>query len=58
MKTLTVREILEYAIRVEEESVRFYRSAEKVLVDDAALYMVHILADEEMNHVNQLHVLN
>ena len=33
MKTLTLQEILEYAIRVEEESVRFYRSAGTVLVD-------------------------
>lgn len=38
MKTLTVVEIVEYAIRIEEESFRFYRSAGKFLVDEDASY--------------------
>jgi rubrerythrin len=54
MKTLTVQEIVEYAIRIEEESFRFYRSAGTILVDEHALEVVHMLADEEMKHVNWL----
>lgn len=54
MKTLKVQEIVEYAIRIEEESFRFYRSAGTILVDEHVLEVVHMLADEEMKHVNWL----
>jgi rubrerythrin len=54
MKELKVQEIVEYAIRIEEESFRFYRSAGTILVDEHALEVVHMLADEEMKHVNWL----
>ena len=57
MKALTVQEIVEYAIRIEEESCRFYRSAGAILVDEHTLQAVHILADEEMKHVNWLQEL-
>jgi rubrerythrin len=54
MRTLTVQEVLEYAIGIEEESFRFYRHAGTVLSDKRAVEVVHVLADEEMKHMKLL----
>lgn len=57
MKALTVQEIVEYAIKIEQESFTFYQSAAETIIDERALKIIHVLADEEMTHINRLREL-
>ncbi len=57
MEKLTVEDVLAFAMRIEEESFRFYRTARDVFgVDDSSRIMDQ-LAQEEMNHINWLREL-
>jgi rubrerythrin len=54
MKMLTEGEILEYAVKVEEESFYFYRKAAHEIVERDAQATVEMLAGEEVKHINWL----
>ncbi|MEA3499479.1 MAG: ferritin family protein [Candidatus Marinimicrobia bacterium] len=52
-----VREIIEYAIKIEKESYAFYNNAEKKVNDNEVKKLLILLANEEINHQNNLKVL-
>jgi rubrerythrin len=54
MKLLTINEIVDYAIKIEQESYRYYRLAEKIIADKPALEVLHLLAEEEKKHIEWL----
>ena len=57
MNSLTVEEIVKYAIRIEEESYNFYKKASKIIKEGNLTSLVLELADQELNHLNQLNNL-
>lgn len=54
MRELTIKEIIEYAIRIEKESFNFYNNAAKIVEDVKVKDLVSLLANEEINHQNRL----
>jgi len=57
VEKLTVEDILSFAMRIEEESFRFYRTARDVFGDDDSSRIMDQLAQEETNHINWLREL-
>ncbi|MEA1971803.1 MAG: ferritin family protein [Candidatus Cloacimonadota bacterium] len=57
MKELTIKEIIEYAIKIEKESYNFYKIAENIVKDIDAKKLVSLLANEEIDHQNRLKAL-
>ena len=54
MEELTVEEIIKYAVRIERESFGFYRKASKFLGGSEVGLLTDELAQEEVDHMNQL----
>lgn len=54
MKTFSVREILEYAIRIETESFAFYSHAAGIIDDKDVHALLTQLGTEEVGHQNRL----
>jgi rubrerythrin len=54
MKLLSVKEIIEYAIKIEKESFAFYTRAAEIVKDDNVKKLVEMLALEEIDHQNRL----
>jgi rubrerythrin len=54
VKVLSVEEVVGYAIKIEEESVGFYRGARELLSDDELRKLVEELAQQEEGHVRRL----
>ena len=52
-----VREIIEYAIKIEEESYSFYTNAAKKVNDKDVKDLVILLSNEEVDHQNRLKIL-
>lgn len=50
----SVKEIIEYAIKIEKESFAFYTKASQTITDDEVKELLTILAKEEVNHQNRL----
>ncbi|MDP8201560.1 MAG: ferritin family protein [Candidatus Tenebribacter burtonii] len=57
MKELTLKEIIEYAIKIEKESYSFYKKAENIVDDQNVKKLLILLANEEIDHQNRLLVL-
>ncbi|MBN2526435.1 MAG: ferritin family protein [Deltaproteobacteria bacterium] len=51
---ITVEDILKYAIRIENESQLFYRSASQRAIDDAVKVLLQELEAEEVKHEQRL----
>ncbi|MBN2781388.1 MAG: ferritin family protein [Candidatus Marinimicrobia bacterium] len=54
MKTFNVKEIIEYAIKIEKESFEFYTLAAKNVKDKDVRELTGQLAGEEVGHQNRL----
>jgi len=54
MEELTVEEIIKYAMRIERESYQFYRKASRFLEGNELAVLTDELAQQEVDHVNQL----
>ncbi|MCD6447079.1 MAG: ferritin family protein [Candidatus Marinimicrobia bacterium] len=54
MKIFNVKEIIEYAIQIENESFVFYTNAAKLIKDADVNALLVKLAGEEVNHQNRL----
>lgn len=54
MKQFSVKEIIEYAIKIEKESFAFYTQASKQVEDKDVNALVKMLAEEEVEHQNRL----
>lgn len=54
MKLFSVKEIIEYAIKIEKESFAFYTRAAEIVKDDDVKKLVEMLALEEIDHQNRL----
>jgi rubrerythrin len=57
MKEFSVREIVEYAIRIEQESFAFYSNASEVLQNLEVVELTRALAADEVDHLNRLRQL-
>jgi rubrerythrin len=57
MERLTLQEILHYAVKIEEESFSFYKTASQNIKDKAAMHTVGELAEDEIGHINWLKTL-
>jgi len=57
MKDFTIREIIEYAGKIEAESHKFYLKAAKTVKDESTAHLLKDLAEEETNHFNHLREL-
>jgi rubrerythrin len=54
MKVFTVKGIIEYAIKIENESFKFYTEASKVVEAGEVKDLLVLLSGEEVNHQNRL----
>ncbi len=54
MKLFSVKEIIEYAIKIEKESFAFYTKASEFVKDSDVKKLVELLAEEEIDHQNRL----
>lgn len=54
MKLFSVKEIIEYAIKIENESFAFYTKASEIVVNEEVKKLVTLLASEEVDHQNRL----
>lgn len=57
MKVFSVKEIIEYAIRIEKESFAFYTQAAEQVRDRGVRELTQQLAKEEVDHQNRLKAL-
>lgn len=57
MKIFTVKEIIEYAIKIENESFKFYTNASKIVEDGDVKDLLVKLSGEEVDHQNRLKAL-
>jgi rubrerythrin len=54
MEELTAEEIVKYAIRIEQESYKFYKKASRMLEGSDLATLACELAEQEVGHINQL----
>ncbi|MBN2280324.1 MAG: ferritin family protein [Candidatus Marinimicrobia bacterium] len=54
MELFSVREIIEYAIKIEQESFAFYTQASEIIQDADGKKLVKDLAADEVDHQNRL----
>jgi rubrerythrin len=54
MQLFSVKEIIEYAIKIEKESFAFYTKASEIVTDVDVKELVTNLAGEEVDHQNRL----
>ncbi len=57
MKVFNVKEIIEYAVKIEKESFEFYTRASENLKDEQVRELTAQLAKEEIGHQNRLREL-
>lgn len=57
MELFSVHEIIEYAIKIEQESFAFYTKASEIVKDKNVKDLVTMLASEEIDHQNRLREL-
>ncbi len=57
MKDFTIREIIEYSEKIEQESYLFYTSAANQVIDPETSALCRTLAEEEVKHYNRLKAL-
>jgi len=57
MELFNVHEIIEYAIKIEQESFAFYTKASEIVNDKDVKDLVTLLASEEVDHQNRLRAL-
>jgi rubrerythrin len=57
MKEFTIREIIEYAGKIEAESHKFYSQAAEIVKEESTALLLRDLAEEETNHFNHLREL-
>ena len=57
MKDFTVKEIVEFSQRVEQESYDYYKSAQTRLSDQEVIDLTEELAQAEIDHFNRLRAL-
>jgi rubrerythrin len=57
VKALTVQEIFSYAIKIEQESYLFYKTAAEHMTNQDSVHVLQDLAREEVQHIDVLHKL-